>query len=355
MDRNEPVSHPSVHPDGLAHPAPPDPYACRWGSQTVHTKSTFDRYRRPSAITLTAMCVLAGGAVALAVPASASASSPLPSAAARYVRPTGPALAHRPSRSRGLRSAVIGHASTATLAANFAQVRAGAEVRFTGTVSYSVDLFGADISVRNQPVALQAQRGSTWDTVATGVLTDAGTVTFTVRPSAARTYRLSFPGTRGLAAASSKGLAVAVFAASPSSSSSGSSYVARGPLAFSSVTTATGRAAQVIALASAQTGKPYVFAAAGPSSFDCSGLTAYVFAQVGVSLPHNADAQKSYGVGVSASAALPGDLVVFLSGSYGYHVGIYAGNGYMYDAPHSGTTVGLHQVYSSSVVFRRLV
>jgi peptidoglycan DL-endopeptidase CwlO len=47
--------------------------------------------------------------------------------------------------------------------------------------------------------------------------------------------------------------------------------------------------------------------------------------------------------------------VVFLDGSYGYHVGIYAGNGYMYDAPHSGTTVGLHQVYSSSVVFRRLV
>ena len=302
------------------------------------------------------MCVLAGGAVALAVPASSYAAPTHPTAAAPYVRPTGPAIAHRPSRSRGLRSAVIGHPSAASLTANLTSVRAGAEVQFTGTVSYLVDLFGEDISVRNQAVTLQAQRGSTWDTVATGVLSEAGTVTFAVKPTASRTYRLAFPGTRGLSAASSKGLSVAVAVPSSSSSSSTrSSTVVRSPLAFSSVTTASGRAAQVIALAAAQSGKPYVFAAAGPSSFDCSGLTQYVFAQIGISLPHNADAQKSYGVGVSASAALPGDLVVFLDGSYGYHVGIYAGNGYMYDAPHSGTTVGLHQVYSSNVVFRRLV
>jgi cell wall-associated NlpC family hydrolase len=255
-----------------------------------------------------------------------------------------------------LRSAVIGHPSAASLTANLTRVRAGAEVQFTGTVSYLADLFGEDISVRDQAVTLQAQRGSTWDTVATGVLSDAGTVTFATKPTASQTYRLAFPGTRGLDAASSKGLSVAV--ASPSSSSSSStrsSTVVRSPLAFSSVTTASGRAAQVIAVAAAQSGKPYVYAAAGPSSFDCSGLTQYVFAQVGISLPHFADAQKSYGVGVSASAALPGDLVVFLDGGYGYHVGIYAGNGYMYDAPHSGTTVGLHQVYSSNVVFRRLV
>jgi cell wall-associated NlpC family hydrolase len=240
------------------------------------------------------------------------------------------------------------------LTANLTKVRSGAAVTFTGTVSYTAELFAADVSVRNQPVALQSQRGSTWDTVATGVLSESGTVSFTVKPIAGRTYRLAFAGTRGLAAVSSKGLPIAVVSP-PSTSSPRPSYVSRAPLAFSSVTTATGRAAQVIAIASAQSGKPYVFAAAGPNSFDCSGLTEFVFAQVGVSLPHNADAQKSYGVAVSASDALPGDLVVFLSGGYGYHVGIYAGNGYMYDAPHSGTTVGLHQVYSSNVVFRRLV
>jgi cell wall-associated NlpC family hydrolase len=253
----------------------------------------------------------------------------------------------------GLRSALIRHGSSATLTTNIAQVRPGAEVTFTGKVSYTADLFSGDIAIRNLPVSLQAQRGSTWDTVATGVLSETGAVAFTVKPTTGRTYRLAFAGTRGLDAASSKGVAIAVL--SPPKPASGPSYVSRAPLAFSSVTTATGRAAQVIAIASAQSGKPYVYAAAGPSSFDCSGLTSYVFGQVGVSLPHNADAQKSYGVSVSAADALPGDLVVFLSGGYGYHVGIYAGNGYMYDAPHSGTTVGLHQVYSSNVMFRRLV
>jgi cell wall-associated NlpC family hydrolase len=297
------------------------------------------------------MCVLAGSAVALAVPGSASAAPTLPSVAAPYARPSGPALPHRPSRTRGLRSQVIRHGSSATLAANLKQVRSGEQVTFTGTVGYSTDLFGQDIVVRNQPVILQALRGSTWDTVATSALSDTGTATFTIKPTAGRTYRLSFAGTRALAASTSSTLAIAVtapVAASPST-------VGRGSPAFSGVTSATGTAARVLAIAAAQTGKPYVFAAAGPSAFDCSGLTQYVFAQVGVSLPHNADAQKSYGVGVSASAALPGDLVVFLDGGYGYHVGIYAGNGYMYDAPHSGTTVGLHAVYSSNVMFRRLV
>jgi cell wall-associated NlpC family hydrolase len=236
--------------------------------------------------------------------------------------------------------------------ANVKQVRSGGEVTFTGTVTFAADLFAADIVLRNQTVALQAQRGSTWDTVATRPLSEAGSVAFTIRPTAARTYRLAFAGTRGLEPSYSPGLALAVMApvASPSPSTVGSPRIS-----FSSVTSASGLAGQVMAIVAAQTGKPYVFAAAGPSSFDCSGLTQYVFKQVGISLPHNADAQKSYGVGVPASAALPGDLVVFLDGGYGYHVGIYAGNGYMYDAPHSGTTVGLHQVYDSNVVFRRLV
>jgi cell wall-associated NlpC family hydrolase len=298
---------------------------------------------------MTAMCVLAGSAVALAVPGSSYAESSPTSAAAPYVRSSGPALPHRPSRKRGLRSQVIRHASSATLAADLQRVRPGQQVTFTGTVSYSADPFGEDIVVRDQPVLLQAQRGSTWDTVATSALSDTGTVTFMVRPTAGRTYRLSLGATPGLDAATSSTLAVVVTSPPPPST------VVRAPIAFSWMASATGTAARVLAIAAAQAGKPYVYAAAGPASFDCSGLTQYVFGQVGVSLPHNADAQKSYGVAVSAAAALPGDLVVFLDGGYGYHVGIYAGNGYMYDAPHSGTTVGLHQVYSSNVVFRRLV
>src|SRR5690242_16555720 len=156
------------------------------------------------------MCVLAGSAVALAVPGSAYAAPTQPLVAARYVRPVGPVLAHNRSLRRGLRSQVVRHASSATLAADLKQVRAGQPVTFTGTVSYLVDLFGEDIVVGNQPVVLQAQRGSTWDTVATGSLSDAGTATFTIKPTAGRTYRLSFAGTRGLDAATSSTVAIAV-------------------------------------------------------------------------------------------------------------------------------------------------
>ena len=50
-----------------------------------------------------------------------------------------------------------------------------------------------------------------------------------------------------------------------------------------------------------------------------------------------------------------GDLIVFRSGSYGYHAGIYAGGGYMYDSPHTGARVGKHKIYGSNYVVRRLV
>ena len=81
----------------------------------------------------------------------------------------------------------------------------------------------------------------------------------------------------------------------------------------------------------------------------------YAFRTVGVSLPHQANAQKSYGVAVSRAQARPGDLVIFVSGSYGYHAGIYAGNGYMVDSPTYGQTVGLHKIWGSNVIFRRIV
>jgi cell wall-associated NlpC family hydrolase len=116
---------------------------------------------------------------------------------------------------------------------------------------------------------------------------------------------------------------------------------------------ATGEA--IVAAAAAESGKPYVYAAAGPNAFDCSGLVQYVFAQFGIALPHNAHAQMGYGTPVSAADAAPGDLIFFLDGGYAYHVGIYAGGGQMYDAPNSGSTVGLHSIWSTNVAFRRLV
>lgn len=99
----------------------------------------------------------------------------------------------------------------------------------------------------------------------------------------------------------------------------------------------SGPAAQV-ALRSAddQLGKPYEYGAAGPSSFDCSGLTMYAYAQAGISLPHHAADQYNQGRHISESELTPGDLVFF--DNLG-HVGIYAGSGQFIHAPHSGTTV----------------
>jgi peptidoglycan DL-endopeptidase CwlO len=72
-------------------------------------------------------------------------------------------------------------------------------------------------------------------------------------------------------------------------------------------------------------------------------------------LPHKANAQQRYGKRIPRSQARPGDLIFFRSGSYAYHVAIYAGNGYMYDAPRPGKRVGKHKIWSRNYVVRRLV
>jgi cell wall-associated NlpC family hydrolase len=93
---------------------------------------------------------------------------------------------------------------------------------------------------------------------------------------------------------------------------------------------------QAVAIAEQYLGVPYVYGGASPSGFDCSGLVMYVYAQLGVSLPHNAAAQFSVLPHVPLSDLEPGDLVFF--NGLG-HVGIYVGNGTMIHAPHTGTVV----------------
>jgi cell wall-associated NlpC family hydrolase len=92
----------------------------------------------------------------------------------------------------------------------------------------------------------------------------------------------------------------------------------------------------VASLALAEQGKPYVWAASGPDSFDCSGLVMYVFAQIGIQLPHSSYAQAGMGSPVSFSDLQPGDLVFFNGNS---HVGIYIGGGQFVHAPHTGDVV----------------
>jgi cell wall-associated NlpC family hydrolase len=105
----------------------------------------------------------------------------------------------------------------------------------------------------------------------------------------------------------------------------------------------------ILGIAAQYQGVPYMYGGTTPAGFDCSGYTAYVFRQVGISLPRTAAEQQAASTPVSNPQ--PGDLVFF--GSPAYHVGIYAGNGMMWDSPHSGSSVGLSPVWSSSATYGR--
>ncbi len=96
-------------------------------------------------------------------------------------------------------------------------------------------------------------------------------------------------------------------------------------------------ARKVVTFALAQVGKPYVFAAAGPAAYDCSGLTMAAWASVGVSLPHFAAAQYAYGAHVSEADLKPGDLVFLYTDIH--HVELYIGDGLAVSAPEEGENV----------------
>ena len=102
---------------------------------------------------------------------------------------------------------------------------------------------------------------------------------------------------------------------------------------------ASGRAKVAVAFALAQVGDSYVFGAAGPNAWDCSGLTMVAWGQAGVGLPHSSSAQYGSGARVSQSELQPGDLVFYYSPIS--HVGMYIGNGMIVHAanPSSGVRV----------------
>ncbi|GAA5208785.1 MULTISPECIES: C40 family peptidase [Streptomyces] len=101
---------------------------------------------------------------------------------------------------------------------------------------------------------------------------------------------------------------------------------------------ASGRAAAAFAAAQSKIGTPYVYGATGPSSFDCSGLTSWAYAQAGVGIPRTSEAQTGAGTRISSMSDLQvGDLVFFFNDLH--HVGLYAGNGQVLHAPRTGTVV----------------
>ncbi|HWC35267.1 MAG TPA: C40 family peptidase [Mycobacteriales bacterium] len=112
----------------------------------------------------------------------------------------------------------------------------------------------------------------------------------------------------------------------------------------------------VLREASRQRGKPYSYGGSGPRVFDCSGLVRYVFGHaVDRWLPHNAAAQYHSVMHIKRRDLQPGDLVFQESGGYPYHVGIYAGHGKWWHAPHTGTVVQKQRIYHGRKYYGRVL
>ncbi|WEV77225.1 NlpC/P60 family protein [Janibacter cremeus] len=108
-------------------------------------------------------------------------------------------------------------------------------------------------------------------------------------------------------------------------------------------------ASSLLGTAESLVGTPYVYGGEDPSGFDCSGFTQYVFAQHGIDLPRMTGDQQAAATPVSNPQ--PGDLVFF--GSPAYHVGIYAGDGKMYDSGTEGSTVTKRDIWTDDVTYGR--
>jgi cell wall-associated NlpC family hydrolase len=118
----------------------------------------------------------------------------------------------------------------------------------------------------------------------------------------------------------------------------------KAPVAAKTTATApyvAGKAGIAVKFAYAQLGKPYVWAADGPGSYDCSGLTMAAWRAAGVSLPHNAEMQYHSMPHISRSSLRPGDLVFYSSLN---HVAIYVGSNQIIQAPTFGDVVKLSSV-----------
>jgi cell wall-associated NlpC family hydrolase len=135
------------------------------------------------------------------------------------------------------------------------------------------------------------------------------------------------------------------------------SAVTSGGLASATPASAATVGQQAVREASRHQGQPYVYGAAGPTKFDCSGYTMYVWGRLGKRLPHNSSQQYSSSAvrHVSKSSKAVGDLV-FMTNSSGRisHVGIYAGSNRWWVAPESGDHVKLQTLYSGNYLVARL-
>lgn len=195
-------------------------------------------------------------------------------------------------------------------------VELGKSVAFRGRLS---DTSGDGLGYKL--VSLQQYKGGTWYTVDRKRTYSSGRVYTTYRINRTSTYRWVYPGSEAFA---------------------------RDVSGTQKVVAYTPLNERLVRTAAAQAGDPYSYGATGPDSFDCSGLTKYVHNQHDISIPRTSRDQYSASKHISKSYKKPGDLLFFYSGGGIGHVGIYAGDGYMWHSPQSGESVKKAKIYSSS-------
>jgi peptidoglycan DL-endopeptidase CwlO len=249
------------------------------------------------------LCLCAGQLVATPAAAATTASAPVAAAAAKK----------KPSVRTSFSTRSIKYGAS-----------------FKVTVKYLNPVNGK--AVTSGSVRLQAYRSGKWINWGAGKkLGGSGSVAFTAAPKVTGLFRTYYTGNGSFAP------------------------LAGGKSTITVVRPASSKSAKILAEAKKHVGALYLYGAAGPKRFDCSGYTMYVYRKtIGAKLPHKANSQQKYGKAVAKGAKKPGDLVVFRSGSYGHHAGIYAGNGYMYDSPHTGARVSKRKMIGSNYVVRRL-
>ncbi len=168
--------------------------------------------------------------------------------------------------------------------------------------------------------------GSAWKAYLHATTNSAGRVNFTIAPGTTNTYRISYIGSPAWSACVSTNTVIWL-----------------------------SNDSRVVAAAASHNGQPYQYGAAGPDSFDCSGLMLYVLSPFGRLLPHNSQLQYNSVRHISTSSLQQGDLVFFGSSTSGiYHVGMYAGGGYIWHAPGDGQTVKKEKIWTSAYYAGRL-
>ena len=245
----------------------------------------------------------------------------------RYARRSAAAFAALAIAGSGLVATAAPASAATTTTLSVSPFRASKAIGSTAT--YTITLATSTKRLAGKYVAIYTRYNSTdWVRRWTRTTNSVGqaTVSFTVQRS---TYVMAkFGGGAGYAA-----------------DTSGAAYVTAVDTSFGS---------RVVTEASRHAGKPYLWGAAGPDRFDCSGYTMYVFGRFGKSLPHNSRMQYNAVRKVAKSDKKVGDLIFTYNSSGIHHVSIYAGNGYIWHSPRSGDVVNKKKMWSTSYYVGRV-